>query len=55
MIQFSSVQLLSRVQLIATPWTAALEASLSITNSRSPPKPMALGIKSLQEDNLSIH
>ena len=31
----SSVQLLSRVQLFATPWTAACQASLSITNSRS--------------------
>ena len=31
----SSVQLLSRVQLFAAPWTAALQASLSITNSRS--------------------
>ena len=31
--QFSSVQLLSRVQLFATPWTAACQASLSITNS----------------------
>ena len=30
---FSSVQLLSHVQLFATPWTAALQASLSITNS----------------------
>ena len=30
-----SVQLLSRVQLFATPWPAALQASLSITNSRS--------------------
>ena len=28
----SSVQSLSRVQLFATPWTAALQASLSITN-----------------------
>ena len=35
MYQFSSVQLLSRVQLFATPWTAAHQASLSITNSRS--------------------
>ena len=34
-IQFSSVQLLSRVQLFATPWIAACQASLSITNSRS--------------------
>ena len=30
-----SVQLLSRVQLFVTPWTAAYQASLSITNSRS--------------------
>ena len=34
-VQFSSVQLLSRVRLFATPWIAALQASLSITNSRS--------------------
>ena len=34
-IQFSSVQSLSHVQLFSTPWTAALQASLSITNSRS--------------------
>ena len=33
--QFSSVQSLSLVQLFATPWTAACQASLSITNSRS--------------------
>ena len=32
---FSSVQSLSRVQLFATPWTAARQASLSITNSWS--------------------
>ena len=32
---FSSVQSLSRVQLFAAPWTAALQASLSITNSWS--------------------
>ena len=37
---FSSVQLLSHAQLFATPWTTALQASLSITNSRSPPKPV---------------
>ena len=36
--QFSSVQSLSRVWLFATPWTAAQQASLSITNSLSPPK-----------------
>ena len=39
--QFSSVQSHSRVQLFATPWTAARQASLSITNSWSPPKPMS--------------
>ena len=33
--QFRSVQLLSCVQLFATPWIAAYQASLSITNSRS--------------------
>ena len=33
--QFSSVQALSRVWLFATPWIAAHQASLSITNSRS--------------------
>ena len=33
--QFSSVQSLSHVQLFVTPWTAARQASLSITNSRS--------------------
>ena len=33
--QVSSVQLLSRVQLFAAPWTAACQASLSITNSWS--------------------
>ena len=32
---FSSVQSLSRVLLFATPWIAACQASLSITNSRS--------------------
>ena len=32
---FSSVQLLSRVRLFATPWIAARQASLSITNSWS--------------------
>ena len=34
-IIFSSVQLLSCVQLFATPWIAARQASLFITNSRS--------------------
>ena len=35
MIQFSSVQSLSCVRFFVTPWTAAHQASLSITNSRS--------------------
>ena len=34
-ITFSSIQSLSHVQLFATPWTVARQASLSITNSRS--------------------
>ena len=37
-LHFSSVQLLSHVRLFATPWIAARQASLSITNSRSSPK-----------------
>ena len=41
-IQFSSVQSLSRVWLFVTPWTAARQASLSITNSLCPPKPMPI-------------
>ena len=36
-----SVQSLSRVRLFATPWTAARQASLTITNSQSPHKPMS--------------
>ena len=34
-VALSSVQSLSHVQLFATPWTAAHQASLSITNSQS--------------------
>ena len=41
-VQLSSVQSLSRVRLFATPWTAASQASLSITNSRSLPKLMSI-------------
>ena len=37
-----SVQSLSRVRLFVTPWTAARQASLSITSSWSPPKPMSI-------------
>ena len=42
LVQFSSLHLLSRVQLFMTPWTAAHQASLSITNSRSLPKHMSI-------------
>ena len=38
----SSVQSLSRVWLFVIPWTPARQASLSITNSQCPPKPMSI-------------
>ena len=41
-VQFSSVQLLSRVRLFATPWIAACQASPSITNSQCLPKLMSM-------------
>ena len=47
--EFALVQLLSRVQLFVTPWTAARQASLSITNSRSLLKLMS--IKSVMPSN----
>ena len=47
--QFSSVQLLSRVQLFVTPWTVAHQASLTITNSWSLLKLMS--IKSMTPSN----
>ena len=40
--KFSSVSSFSRVRIFATPWTAAHQASLSITNSWSPPKPTSI-------------
>ena len=46
---YSSVQLLSLVILFATPWTAACQASLSITNSRDLLKLMS--IKSVMPSN----
>ena len=49
---FSTVQSLSRVQLFATPWTAAHQASLSITNSQSLPKLMS--IESVMPSNYHI-
>ena len=39
---FSSVQSLSSVQHFVTPWTAARQASLSITSSHSSPKLMSI-------------
>ena len=42
MVQFSSVQSLSRVWLFATPWITARQASLSSTNSQSTPKLMSI-------------
>ena len=41
-LPFSSVQSLSHIWLFATPWTAALQASLSLTNSRSLLKLMSI-------------
>ena len=41
-VQFSSVQSLSRVRLLPTAGTTARQASLSITNSQSSPKPMSI-------------
>ena len=43
-----SVQSLSRVRLFATPWIAAQQASLSITNSQSSPKPMSIESDAIQ-------
>ena len=41
-VHFSSVQSLIHVQLFGTPWTTAFQASLSITNSQTLPKPMSI-------------
>ena len=49
---FSTVQSLSCFRLFATPWTAAHQASLSISNSWSPHKPMA--IESVMPSNYLI-
>ena len=40
--QFNSVQSLSHVDSLRPPWTATRQASLSVTNSRSPPKLMSI-------------
>ena len=49
LVQFSLVQLLSHVRLSETPWTAACQASLIITNSQSLPKLMS--VKSVMPSN----
>ena len=49
-VQFSSFQLLSHVRLFVTPWIAARQASLSITNSRS-----SLKLTSIELVMPSIH
>ena len=51
-VQFSSFQLLSHVRLSATPWTAACQASLSITNSQNSLKLMS--IESVMPSNYLI-
>ena len=48
-VQFSSIQSLTRVQLFATPWTAAHQASLSIINSQSLLKLMS--VESVMQSN----
>jgi len=51
-IQFSSVQSLSHVRLFASPWIAARQTSLSITNSRSSLKLMS--IESVMPSSISF-
>ena len=53
-IYISSVQPLSRVWLFVTPWTAALQASLSITNSRSLLKLMSI-VSVMPSNHLNPH
>ena len=50
LVQFSSVQSFSRVWLFATPWIAARQASLSITNS-----PSSLRVASIESVMPSSH
>ena len=53
--RFSSVQWLSRVQLFVTPWTAACQASLSITNSWSLLKLMSIASVMLSNHLILFH
>ena len=50
LLSFNSVQSFSRIRLFATPWTAAYQVSLSITNTWSPPK-----LTSIKSVMLSSH
>ena len=52
---FSSVQSLSHVWLFVTPWTTARQASLSITNSQSQPKPMSIELVMLSNHLILCH
>ena len=54
-VQFSSVQLLSRVQLFVTPRITASQASLSITNSQSLPKFMPIELVMLSNHLILRH
>ena len=54
-VQFSSVQSLSHVWLFATPWIAARQASLTITNSWSSLKPMSIGSVMLSSHLILCH
>ena len=52
---FSPVHLLTRVRLFATPWTAACQASLPITNSQSLLKLMSIKLVMLSNDLILCH
>ena len=54
-IGFSSVQLLSCIWLFATPWTTARQATLSIANFRSLPKPMSIVLVILSNHLILCH
>ena len=54
-VQISSVQSLSRVQLVVIPRTTASQASLSITNSWSPSKPMSIELVMLSNHLILCH
>ena len=53
-ILYSSVQSLNPVWLFATPWTTAHLASQSITDSRSPPRPMSIELVMPSDHFISV-